>query len=274
MVAMRQSVKARCSGAGVGHTDPRVKPARLAAACLAAVWAAMVATAAVHAQAPAPSAPAPNAAAPNAAAPAAALPATGEAVAGPQPGQLELEHSHVYIRVGKARIGHEHAVMGKLKSGELHLSAADNPRQNPGKLVFDMRTFDADSDAARKYIGMGDSIDDATRRQVNANMLGKEVLDVQNFPTATFAVLKITHLEQASPRGLPQYDIAGDFTLHGTTRPIHFTVDVEEIKGWLRIRGAFAILQTQYGIKPYSKMFGAIGVADRLDIYGDLIVAP
>ncbi len=86
-------------------------------------------------------------------------------------------------------------------------------------------------------------------------MLGNAVLDVRRYPTAPLLPRKITKLEAKSTRGLPQFEIAGDFTLHGTTKPVSFTVDVEEVKGWLRIRGAFAILQSQFGIKPYSKLF-------------------
>ena len=190
-------------------------------------------------------------------------------------GDLELTHSLVYIRVDKKNaLGHVHAVMGKLKSGQLRLRAAEDPKIEPGTLVFDMTSFDADSKKARDYLGMEDPIDDNTRKQVNANMLGKDVLDVRSHPTATFAVKKIAKLADKSSRGLPQYEISGDFTLHGVTKPTSFTADVEETKGWLRLRGAFAILQTQYGIKPYSKGFGVVGIADKLEIHGDLIVAP
>ncbi len=189
-------------------------------------------------------------------------------------GDVELKHSRVYIRVDKARVGHVHAVVGLLKSGQLRLAAADDPKVEPGVLVFDMTSFDADTEAARKYLGMEESIDDNTRKQVNENMLGKAVLDVRNHPTATFVAKKITRLADKSSRGLPQYEVAGEFTLHGTTKPLSFSFDVEDVKGWHRVRGAFAILQTQFGIKPYTKAFGVIGVADKLDIYGDLIVAP
>lgn len=189
-------------------------------------------------------------------------------------GDAELEHSRVYIRVDKARVGHIHAVVGQLKSGQLRLGAATDPTTEPGTLVFDMKSFDADTKAARDYIGLEDPIDDNTRKQVNENMLGSAVLDVRKYPTATFVAKKISKLEAKSARGLPQFEIVGEFTLHGTTKPVNFTVDVEEVKGWLRIRGAFAILQSQFGIKPFTKMFGTIGVADKLDIYGDLIVAP
>jgi hypothetical protein len=51
-------------------------------------------------------------------------------------------------------------------------------------------------------------------------------------------------------------------------------VDVEQARGWLHVRGEFTIKQTSFGITPYSKAFGAIGVADRLRIHGDLWVAP
>ncbi len=59
-------------------------------------------------------------------------------------GDAELMNSHVYIRVDKARVGHVHAVIGQLKSGQLRLRAADDPKIEPGSLVFDMTSFDAD----------------------------------------------------------------------------------------------------------------------------------
>ena len=145
-------------------------------------------------------------------------------------GQVELAHSRVYMHVGKTGLGYEHAVVGKLASGELHLSAAEKPEQNPGKLVFDLRTFEADTDAARKYIGLGNDPDQHQRSQVTEAMLGPDVLDVDKYPLATFIITRVTKVETVSPRGLPQYEVAGDFRLHGTTRPIQFTVDVEVVK--------------------------------------------
>ncbi len=35
-----------------------------------------------------------------------------------------------------------------------------------------MNSFDADTDAARRYLGLEGSTDESTRKQVNANMLG------------------------------------------------------------------------------------------------------
>lgn len=185
------------------------------------------------------------------------------------PGEVNLEHSRVFIKVGKVGLGHEHAIVGNLKEGEMALTKGGN-----GRLVFDMTSFDADSEFARKYIGLEGTTDEGTRKQVNENMLGKAVLDVKKYPEAIFELKEIKPLGTKSSRGFPEYVLAGDFTLHGTRRAIEFQVDLQEEKGWYHMRGGFEILQSQYGIKPYSKMGGVVGVTDKLIIYGDLWIAP
>lgn len=196
-----------------------------------------------------------------------------EAASSISSGDLELATSRVYVRVGKVGLGHEHGASCSLKSGSLHLSQPD-ASGSYGKLVFDMSSFEADSDASRKYVGLEGTTDETTRKQVNENLQGKEVLNVADHPTATFEAKRITKLDELSKRGLPKYKFEGDFSLHGITKPLEFAADVEVVKGWNHVRGGFAILQSAYGIKPYSKMLGAVGVTDRLLIYGDLIVAP
>jgi hypothetical protein len=101
-----------------------------------------------------------------------------------------------------------------------------------------------------------------------------DVLNVQKYPQATFDVSSALPTGQTGKRGLPTYELVGDFTLHGTKKPIHIVAEVEQARGWLHVRGNFVISQTSYGITPFSKVFGAIGVADALRIYGDLWVAP
>ena len=71
-------------------------------------------------------------------------------VALPKPGEIEVGSSRVYVFVGKTGLGHEHAIVGKLASGEMHFGA----REAAGRLVFDMTTFDADSKEARKVVGL------------------------------------------------------------------------------------------------------------------------
>ena len=185
------------------------------------------------------------------------------------PGDVHLDSSRIYVFVDKTGFGHQHAVMGKLASGNLRLDGS-----GAGQLVFDMTSFDADSDHARKYLGLSGSTDASTRQQVNANMLGADVLNVKRYPEARFDLQSAKSLDKPSRRGLPQYELQGDFTLHGVKRSIRFTADGEEQNGWLHLRGGFSILQSHYGITPFSKAFGAVGVADQLQIWGDLWVLP
>lgn len=184
-------------------------------------------------------------------------------------GDVHLDSSRVYIHVGKTGLGHEHAVEGRLTSGNLMLDGSSPA----GELVFDVASFTADTDVARRYIGLEGTTDAATRNKVTANMRGAEVLNVRRHPTARFEVTSITPLAERSRRELPQYQIDGRFTLCGTTRPVRLTADAESRDGWKHLRGGFSILQSAYGITPFSTAFGTIGVADRLTIWGDLWIA-
>jgi polyisoprenoid-binding protein YceI len=186
-----------------------------------------------------------------------------------QPGDIYLPGSRVYVFVGKTGLGHEHGIVGQLKQGRLRLDAP----ANSGELVFDMTTFAADTDDARKNVGLPSSTDASTQQQVNANMRGAEVLDVTRFATSSFAVRSVKQLPQPSSRNLPQYELAGDFSLHGVTRPIQVIADAEEQNGWLHLRGGFSMLQSQFGITPFTKAFGAVGVSDELKVWGDFWIA-
>ena len=192
------------------------------------------------------------------------------ASAATNPAMVQTEASRVYVFVDKTGLGHQHAVEAQLSKSTLTLGA----QQKAGTLVFDMKSFSADTAAARKYLGLSGTTDASTRASVNTNMRGSAVLDVGRYPTATFEVESALPTGKISSRELPSYELKGNFTLHGVTRPLTLVADVEQRSGWLHLRGSFSILQTSFGIKPYSKAFGAIGVTDQLTIYGDLYVAP
>lgn len=186
-----------------------------------------------------------------------------------EPGDFFLAGSRVYVKVGKTGFGHEHGVIGQLHSGKLQLDAT----QAAGEIQFDMRTFLADTDAARKYVGLEGVTPATTQQEVNVNMLGGAVLDAGRFPLASFAIRSATRLPQPSARGHAQYQLQGEFTLHGTTQPLQVVAEAEEQGGWVHVRGGFNMLQSSFGITPFSKAFGAVGVADQLTVYGDFWIA-
>jgi hypothetical protein len=56
--------------------------------------------------------------------------------------------------------------------------------------------------------------------------------------------------------------VTGDLTLRGATRPIAF--DLSLAGG--RVRGAAIVKQTEWGMKPYTALFGALKVADEVRV--------
>lgn len=185
-------------------------------------------------------------------------------------GNVDLERSRVYILVGKTGFGHEHGVTGQLAAGQLVLGAA----KDAGEIVFDMTTFAADTAAARKFVGLTGETDEDTQKQVNANMLGKDVLNVAKFPTATFRIDSALPIKGPAGSKANYFQLEGAFTLHGVERPIKFTCAASPLKeGGSHVATKFKIRQSDFGIKPFTKALGAVGVADELTIWGDLVVA-
>jgi polyisoprenoid-binding protein YceI len=60
-----------------------------------------------------------------------------------------------------------------------------------------------------------------------------------------------------------QLTVEGELTLAGTTRPLAFDLVVGD-EG--RLSGAAVVKQTDWGMKPYSTLFGALKVADEVRV--------
>lgn len=195
--------------------------------------------------------------------------AQSPATARPQPGSVDLSLSRVFMFVGKTGLGHEHGVMGSIKSGSIMLGQ----QRRAGSLVFDMKSFDADGPDARKYVGLPGTTDEGTRRQVNSNMHGAAVLNTTKFPTATFQIDSAILQQKRPGETHARYLLKGNFTLVGVSRPLQLECEVIPMRDQQRMRTGFTLAQTDFGITPYSKAFGAVGVANELKVYGEIIVA-
>jgi len=186
-----------------------------------------------------------------------------------QPGDVDVARSRVYVFVDKSGFGHQHAVEGRLRSGHISLGAASKA----GKLVFEMASFYADTAAARRYLRLAGQVSASTQRKVTANMLGPRVLDVRHYPTAVFDINSALPIGVRDAQGRTRYRLSGLFTLHGVRRPLTVDAYAKPEGGAVRLRGSFYLRQTDYGIKPFSMAFGALGVANQLAVYGDLVLA-
>ena len=185
--------------------------------------------------------------------------------------QVDVAASRVYVKVGSAtRIGHRHGVKGRLKSGTIQLGAG-------GELVFDMRSFKADTPEARKKVGLGrQRVSEREAKKVSETMLSAAVLDVEKFPTATYKIIAIKPAERQEAGAPGAYQVNGRFTLHGAEQPLRFKAKLEQAgkEGVVKLSGSFAVKQTAYGMKPYSGAGGLAKVADELEIHAELVLKP
>jgi YceI-like domain len=208
-------------------------------------------------------APSQNTSPPAESKPAAAKPA-------PRPGDVMIERSRVYVHTGVAtRIGHEHGIAGELASGNLQLGAM----ANAGKLVFDMSSF-ADEPEARTLLNIKGDEDAETRKKVNESMHGASQLNVNKYPHAVFDIRAAALMRETKKDAPPTYQLDGTLTLHGKSQPLRVEAQAETVDGAVRLRGHFTLLQTEYGIRPYAKFGGVIGVANEVKVSADIWLVP
>ena len=185
-------------------------------------------------------------------------------------GAVDLVHSRIYILTGTARLGHAHAAVAELLAGQIVLGA----EQGAGSLVIDLASCVADTSAARAYVGLAGDVRASSQEKATETLRSADVLDVGNFPTATFKIHSALPAVENRPDGSMQYRIVGDLTLHGTTRPLRVNAEAQTSNGQRRLRTLFTLRQTHFGIKPWSKALGAAGIADELKIWADIWLAP
>jgi YceI-like domain len=99
------------------------------------------------------------------------------------------------------------------------------------------------------------------RADVQARMVGPDVLDVERFPEITFVSTTI------EPAGEDRWNATGRLTLHGQTRTISFPVS--RVNG--RYRGEVTIKQRDFGIEPIRIAAGAVKVKDEVRVQFEIV---
>ncbi|MCE9516425.1 MAG: YceI family protein [Mycobacterium sp.] len=84
-------------------------------------------------------------------------------------------------------------------------------------------------------------------------------LDAKKYPLITFSTEKISK----TPEG---YQLAGTLEIHGTSRPHTVDLRVEDLGDRWSMTARVAVTQSDFGVKPYSLMMGALKVADEVII--------
>ena len=116
---------------------------------------------------------------------------------------------------------------------------------------------DTDSLAVVKGEGGVTPLTPPERALARSNAL--KSLDAKKYPLITFHAEKISKIAEG-------YRLAGTLEIHGTSRPQTVDVRVEEHGDRWSMTARVAVMQSDFGVKPYSRMMGALKVADEVSI--------
>jgi polyisoprenoid-binding protein YceI len=163
--------------------------------------------------------------------------------------RLDPEAGRIVLRTSRdglaATAGHDLIIDAPRWSGELVVTDDGNPA------ALEVR-IDAGALTVREGTGGLKPLTDRDRREIGVTM--RRLLDTGQYPEAVFTA---TRFDPSGDGGV----IEGDFALHGTSRPLKLQV-TQTGPGSYQASGS--VVQSSYGIKPYSGFFGALKVRDAV----------
>ena len=174
------------------------------------------------------------------------------------PGSSQL--AILVYRGGKfSRLGHNHVMTSQDVTGRVwvHPEFA----RSGFELSFPVAQLVVDDADARRAAG-GDfppDIPQSDKDGTRKNMLKPEVLDGERYPEVKLRSAKIGGSLEA-----PQ--VTARITIRDASRDVEVPVKIAIEGARLSASGEFDILQSEFGIKPFSVALGALEVQDRLHI--------
>jgi len=164
------------------------------------------------------------------------------------------------FRGGKfSRLGHNHVMTSHAVSGRVWVHP-EFPRSG-FELSFPVAQLVVDDPQERRAAGsdfppdIPQSDKDGTRK----NMLRPEVLDAERYPEVRLRSARV-----GGTLAAPQ--VTAHITIKDASRDVEVPVKLAVAGQRLSASGEFDILQTEFGIKPFSVALGALEVQDKLHI--------
>jgi len=145
---------------------------------------------------------------------------------------------------------------------------AELPGGDPGKVAVEL-VLEAGSLRDRE-----EGLSSEDRRKVEGQTAGPEVLDAARFPEITFRSEGATLAGGTPPAGPLRATLHGQLTLHGQTRPVDASLEVERSADGWRVSGSARFKQSDFGIKPYSGAGGTVGVKDAVEVRFAIALQP
>ncbi|MGQ0744488.1 MAG: YceI family protein [Acidimicrobiales bacterium] len=166
---------------------------------------------------------------------------------GPANGRLTLS---TYVGGAGAKMGHDLVLEAKSWSGTANLDSA-NPAGSSVQVTVDLTSLSIASAS-----GGIKPLSDKDRAEIAQNT--EKTLNTKKFPQVTFQSTSVSGSGSS-------FSVAGNLTLAGTTKVVTLALAVTDGGSMVTITGKTQIVQTAFGIKPYSKL-GVLKIKDEVDL--------
>jgi len=173
-----------------------------------------------------------------------------------------LVQVYVYRGGALARLGHDHVVASRDVAGFLRrVRLEDGTIRFEGDMYTSLAAMSVDEAPLRAEAGFTTEPSEKDRAGTRSNML--KSLEAATFP---FARVSISTAPVAAEKLTDSIPAEVTLVLHGVTKTFSVTVQVQTEQEALLATGSFELAQTDYDIKPFSVMGGALAVKDVLNI--------
>jgi polyisoprenoid-binding protein YceI len=131
------------------------------------------------------------------------------------------------------------------------LEISEDPSQSRLRLHADARSLYA-REGLRGVVPLTDRDRDEVRKNIDEKVLGREPISFRS--------------SAVEPAGDGRLSVRGELTLRGQSRPADFELVVD---GDDHMTGTAVLVQSDWGIKPYRGLMGALKVRDSVEVVFD-----
>ena len=162
---------------------------------------------------------------------------------------VDTGRSNLTVHVEKSGLfsafAHNHTIQAPIASGQVDVE------KRSATLSFN----------AKEMKVLDEGVKDSERAEIDQTMKSDKVLDIARFPEIRFVSTNIV------PQDGGRYQVRGNLTLHGVTRPVELPIAVSNG----RYTGSVKLKQTDFGIAPVSIAGGTVKVKDVIEIVFEIV---
>jgi polyisoprenoid-binding protein YceI len=180
---------------------------------------------------------------------------------------VDADASQVRLRVLRAgpfaALAHDHILIAKGLAGRISFNPAALSSAT-GQLSVPVAFLEVDDPKERAQEGFAGELSESNRASIRENMLAADQLDVAEFPRITLAVERVEG-------GLPSPRLYVRVKIRDREQTLNVPATISADSGTLVVSGETELLQSAFGIAPYSSLFGAIAVQDAVRIMFQIV---